>query len=125
MLEGEGELDSPIREDAGSLGHCPDPLEIKRSLKHVKSISDPEISKEDPDLKIRGKGTIFIRKSLVILTEVITITQARHKISPMYKAFLALPYRYQHIRKLLRYHVKSCITGNDKKNLSDQIITEM
>ncbi len=44
MLEGEGELDSPVGEDAGSLGHCPDPLEIKRALKHVKSMSDPEIS---------------------------------------------------------------------------------
>jgi hypothetical protein len=54
VLEGEGELDSPIREDAGSLGHCPDPLEINRTLKHVKSVSDPEISKEDPDLKIRS-----------------------------------------------------------------------
>jgi hypothetical protein len=52
VLEGEGELDSPIREDAGSLGHCPDPLEIKRTIKHVKSISDPEISKEDSNLKI-------------------------------------------------------------------------
>ncbi len=54
MLKGEGELDSPIREDAGSLGHFPDPLEIKRALKHVKSMSDPEISKSDPDLKIRS-----------------------------------------------------------------------
>ena len=90
MLEGEGELDSPIREDARSLGHCPDPLEIKRKLRHLKSVSDTEISKEDPHLKIRGKGTIFIRKSLVKLTEVITIAQLRHKISSMYKAFFSI-----------------------------------
>jgi hypothetical protein len=55
VLEGEGELDSPVGEDAGSLGHCPDPLEIKRILKHVKSVSDQEISKENADHKIRSK----------------------------------------------------------------------